>query len=65
MKGYRTAWTASILVIVLVVILPGVLRFFGIEVSDTVTRIMGVLDLIAIVTLVYSSVKMKIWKKNK
>ena len=41
------------------------LGFAGIELPDVLTRTLGVLDLIAVVVLVFTSVRLKIWKKDK
>ena len=65
MKGYKTAWTVSLLVIVCIVIVYAGLRIAKIAIPDTVIRILGILDLIAIVVLVYSTVKLRMEKKEK
>ncbi len=65
MKGYKTAWTVSLLVIVCVIIAYAGLRIAKIAVPDAVIRILGVLDLIAIFVLVYSTVKLRTEKKEK
>ncbi len=65
MKGYKTAWNVSLLVIVCVVIAYAGLRIAKIAVPDTVIRILGVLDLIAIFVLVYSTVKLRTEKKER
>ncbi len=65
MKGYKTAWNVSLLVIVCVVIAYAGLRIAKIAVPDTVIRIFGILDLIAIFVLVYSTVKLRTEKKEK
>ena len=65
MKGYKTAWTVSLLVIVCVIIAYAGLRIAKIAIPDTVIRILGILDLTAIVVLVYSTVKLRTEKKEK
>ena len=65
MKGYKTAWNVSLLVIVCVVIAYAGFRIAKTAVPDTVIRILGVLDLIAIFVLVYSTVKLRTEKKEK
>ena len=65
MKGYKTAWTVSLLVIVCIVIVYAGLRIAKIAIPDTVIRILGILDLTAIVVLVYSTVKLRTEKKEK
>lgn len=64
MKNYRTAWTISLLVIACINIISLVTSWNGINLSDTLIQILGVLDMCAVVVLVYSSVKLRIWKKR-
>ncbi|MBE6723667.1 MAG: hypothetical protein E7576_00515 [Ruminococcaceae bacterium] len=65
MKSYRDAWAVSLLVIACVTIVLTVCSFAGIELPDALTRTLGVLDLIAVVVLVFTSVKLRIWKKDQ
>lgn len=65
MKSYRDAWAVSLLVIACVTIVLTVCSFAGIDLPDVLTRALGVLDLIAVVVLAFTSVKLKIWKKDK
>ncbi|MBR2845888.1 MAG: hypothetical protein IKF00_11820 [Solobacterium sp.] len=64
MKNYRTAWTISLLVIACINIISLVTSWNGINLSDTLIRILGVLGMCAVVVLVYTSVKLRIWKKR-
>ena len=64
MKSLRLAWTASILVIACITIASAVCSFTGIHMPDALTRILGILDLCAVVILVFASVKLKIWKRR-
>lgn len=65
MKSYRDAWAVSLLVIACVTIVLTVCSFAGIDLPDVLTRTLGVLDLAAVVILVFTSVKLEIWKKEK
>lgn len=65
MKSYRDAWAVSLLVIACVTIVLTVCSFAGIDLPDVLTRTLGVLDLAAVVILVFTSVKLEIWKKDK
>ena len=65
MKSYKLAWTISILVITGIIIISAVCSFAGVDLPDALIRVFGILDLAAIVVLVFTSVKMRIWKKGK
>ena len=65
MKSYKLAWTISILVITGIIIISAVCSFAGVALPDALIRVFGILDLAAIVVLVFTSVKMRIWKKGK
>ena len=65
MKSYKLAWTISILVITGIIIISAVCSFAGVALPDALIRVFGILDLAAIVALVFTSVKMRIWKKGK
>ena len=64
MKNYRTAWTVSLLTIACINIISLLTSWNGIVLSDTMIRVMGVLDMCAVVVLVYTSVKLRIWEKR-
>ena len=61
----RKAWSLSLLVIGCITLTITINNFTGGHLPDVLTRILGVIDLIAIVVLAYTSVKLKIWKKEK
>ncbi len=65
MKHHRDVWAVSLLIISFVTIALFVCRFAGIDLPDTLKRALSVLDLIALIVLVFTSVKLKIWKKEK
>ena len=60
----RKAWTVSLLVITCISVIIAVNNFTGDHLPDALTRVLGVLDLIAIVVLTYTSVKLKNSKKE-
>ncbi len=65
MKHYRDAWAVSFLIVSFVTILLIVCNFANINLSDTLTRVLSSLDLIALSVLAFTSVKLKIWTKEK
>ncbi|MBR3343173.1 MAG: hypothetical protein IKG34_03150 [Solobacterium sp.] len=64
MKNYRTAWTFSLLTIACINLIWLLTGSEGIALSDTMVRVMGVLDMCAVVVLVFTSVKLRIWEKR-
>ncbi len=65
MRSYRLAWTVSILVIACITIASTICSFAGVHMPDALTRVFGILDLCAVVVLVFASVKLKIWKSRR
>ena len=65
MKAYRIAWTVSLLVISCVVAVSVICNFAGVSLPDALVRVFGILDLVSLVVLVFTSVKLKLWKSNK
>ncbi|MBQ4465931.1 MAG: hypothetical protein II916_08235 [Oscillospiraceae bacterium] len=63
-RGLRKLWSMSLLVISCISLVLSVSNLASIELPDLVKRILGVLILLGIPVLVYSSVKLKIWKKD-
>ena len=58
-KLYKTMWIVSFVIIAA----NTILSYSKADVPDMVTRVMGVLTIIAIVALVFSSIKMGTWNK--
>ncbi len=56
---HRKMWCLSLIVISVITVIWTVCNIMGIKLSDTVIRIMGVLDICAIPVLVYTSIKKK------
>lgn len=56
-KKNTILWSLSLIIISVVSVTWAVCNILGIELNDTVIRIMGVLDICAIPVLVYTSIK--------
>lgn len=65
MKGYRNAWAISLLILGVVTIFIIITSSFDLGLPDALTRVLGVLDLCALVVLAFTTVKLKIWKKDE
>lgn len=63
-KKYRTLWSVSLLLISCITLIIVISNMASLELPDMVKRVLGVIDLLAIPVLVYSSVKLRILKKN-
>lgn len=64
MKTYRLVWSISLLTIACITIISSLCNIFGISLPDTIRRIFGILDLCGIIAIVFTSVKLQIWKKD-
>lgn len=58
-KKNAALWCLSLIVISVITLIWTVCNIIGIELSDIIIRIMGVLEICAIPVLVYTSVKKK------
>ena len=65
MKSLRDIWAVSLLIVGCVPLILSVCSFADIDLPDTLKRVLGVLDLLALIALVFTSVKLKIWKKGE
>lgn len=65
MKGYRDAWAISLLIIGVVTLFITITSFIDLGLPDALMRVLGVLDLCALVVLAFTTVKLKIWKKDE
>ena len=52
------AWSVSLMVVGICALIISITTIAGIEVPDTIKRIIGIIDLIAVPVLAYTSVKM-------
>lgn len=55
----RRVWIISLLVITCITLIIAINNFTGDSMPDGLTRILGVLDMAAIVVLVYTSIKLR------
>lgn len=60
----RKIWGVSLLAISLSALMLTGSRLIGVTLPDTLGRILGVVSLIGIPVLVYTSVKLGVWKKQ-
>ena len=65
MKGYRDTWAISLLISGVVTLFITITSFIDLGLPDALTRILGVLDLCALLVLAFTTVKLKIWKKDE
>ena len=65
MKKYSVPVYTSILVIVCITLINTVCSFTGLVLPDMVIRILGIIDLIALVILVFFLVRLLASRKNK
>ncbi len=65
MKGYRNAWAISLLILGVVTIFIIITNFFDLGLPDALKRVLGILDLCALVVLSFTTVKLKLWKKDE
>ncbi len=63
-KTYRLLWSASLLIISCITIVITACNLISIDLPDMVTRILGIIDLLAIPVLIFASVKLRILKKD-
>lgn len=59
MNSYRNAWKISLVVIVIITLVFTISSFSGFDLPDALIRIFGVLDLAAVVVLVFTSIRLK------
>ena len=65
MRDYRKMWKISLIVLACVTLIFAITYFADITLPDMLIRILGTLSLCAIFELVFSSVKLKIWKRKQ
>ena len=58
-KLYKVMWIVSFVIIAA----NTILSYSKVDVPDMVTRVMGVLTLVAVAGLIFSSIKMGTWNK--
>ena len=59
MKKPPVMWSVSLLIISIVTLIIAFSNIFAIELPDVLKRLLGVIDLVALPVLIYTSVKFK------
>ena len=60
----RKLWSISLLMISCAALIISVSNLLSVKLPDTILRISGVICLVALPVLAYTSVKLKIWEKR-
>ena len=64
-NNLRKLWGISLLIISCVSLAISISNLVSVELPDMLKRILGIIILLALPVLVYTSVKLKIWKKDE
>lgn len=65
MKKMPVLWSVSLLTISVVTLVIAFSNIFGGELPDVLKIILGVIDIIAVFVLVYTSIRYKVYKRDK
>ena len=65
MKKMPVLWTVSLLTISVVTLVIAFSNIFGGELPDVLKIVLGVIDIIAVFVLVYTSIRYKVYKRDK
>lgn len=65
MKRMPVLWTVSLLTISVITLVISFSNIFGGELPDVLKRVLGVIDLIAVFVLAFTSIKYKVYKRDK
>ncbi|MBQ1518274.1 MAG: hypothetical protein IIZ53_00290 [Ruminococcus sp.] len=63
-KKVRILWSVSLLFIACVTLIIAVSNMASLELPDIAKRILGIIDLLSIPVLVYSSIKLRKWNNS-
>ena len=63
-KRVRILWRVSLLIIACVSLIIAVSNMTSLELPDIAKRILGIIDLLSIPVLVYSSIKLRKWNNS-
>ena len=63
-KKVRILWRVSLLFIACVTLIIAVSNMASLELPDIAKRILGIIDLLSIPVLVYSSIKLRKWNNS-
>ena len=65
MKKFPVLWGVSLLTIGVITLVISFSNIFGVELPDVLKIVLGVTDLIALFVLVYTSIRSKVYKRDK
>ena len=65
MKKFPVLWGVSLLTIGVITLVISFSNIFGVELPDVLKIVLGVIDLVALFVLVYTSIKYKVYKRDK
>ena len=63
-KKVRILWSVSLLIISCVSLIIAVSNMASLELPDIAKRVLGIIDLLSIPVLVYSSIKLRKWNNS-
>ena len=63
-KRVRILWSVSLFIIACVSLIIAVSNMASLELPDIAKRILGIIDLLSIPVLVYSSIKLRKWNNS-
>lgn len=63
-KKIRILWSVSLLIISCVSLIIAVSNMASLELPDIAKRVLGIIDLLSIPVLVYSSIKLRKWNNS-
>ena len=65
MKRFPVLWGVSLLTIGVITLVISFSNIFGVELPAVLKIVLGVTDLIALFVLVYTSIRYKVYKRDK
>ena len=65
MKRFPVLWGVSLLTIGVITLVISFSNIFGAELPGVLKIILGVIDLVALFVLVYTSIRYKVYKRDK
>ena len=65
MKKFPVLWGVSLLTIGVITLVISFSNIFGVELPDVLKIVLGVTDLAMLFVLVYTSIKYKVYKRDK
>ena len=65
MKKFPVLWGVSLLTIGVITLVISFSNIFGVELPDVLKIVLGVTELIALFVLVYTSIRYKVYKRDK